>query len=127
MPLARLDTAFDHPDWIFEPKLDGFRALAHIENGTCRLISRNRNPFKTFPRLCSAIADTIRCSAVLDGEIVFVGPDGQPRFYDLMRRRSPQHFFAFDLLWHDGEDLRTLPLLARKRRLRALIAPQPCP
>jgi bifunctional non-homologous end joining protein LigD len=51
---------------------------------------------------------------------------GQPRFYDLMRRRSPQHFYAFDLIWHDREDLRTLPLIERKRRLRALIPPQPC-
>jgi ATP-dependent DNA ligase len=47
MPLAR-DTPFDHPDWIFEPKLDGFRAIAYGEDGACRLVSRNRNVFKTF-------------------------------------------------------------------------------
>jgi hypothetical protein len=37
MPLARLATPFDHPDWIFEPKMDGFRAVAYVEGGACRL------------------------------------------------------------------------------------------
>jgi bifunctional non-homologous end joining protein LigD len=44
-----------------------------------------------------------------------------------MRRRSPQHFFAFDLLWLNGRDLRALPLLERKRLLRQVVPPQPCP
>jgi len=47
MPLARLHQAFVHRDWLFEPKMDGFRAIAHIQNGTCKLVSRNRNAFKT--------------------------------------------------------------------------------
>jgi bifunctional non-homologous end joining protein LigD len=41
MPLARLHAPFDHPDWVFEPKLDGFRAFAYVEAGACRLVSRN--------------------------------------------------------------------------------------
>jgi bifunctional non-homologous end joining protein LigD len=127
MPLARFAVPFDHPAWIFEPKLDGFRALAHIEGGKCRLVSRNRNAFKTFPVLAQAIGAAIPHEAVLDGEIVYVGPDGKPRFYDLMRRRGPQHFYAFDLLWLDGRDVRALPLLERKRLLRGLIPPQPAP
>ena len=53
--------------------------------------------------------------AVLDGEIVYVGRDGRPEFYNLMRRRSPQYFYAFDILWLDGKDLRGLPLLKRKQ------------
>ena len=65
-------------------------------------------------------------SAILDGEIVRLGSDGKPLFYELMRRRAPQHFYAFDLLWINGDDLRALPLLERKRRLRKLItAPGP--
>ena len=92
MPLARLPEPFDHPDWIFELKYDGFRALAHLENGAIEA--------KT---------------AVLDGEIVYLGKDGRPEFYSLMRRRSPQHFYAFDLLWLDGRDLRQL--MERKRML----------
>jgi bifunctional non-homologous end joining protein LigD len=127
MPLAHLGEPFDHEDWIFEPKLDGFRTLAHVENGQCRLMSRNQHPFKAFPKLAAAIAAAVPHEAVLDGEIVHLGPDGKPRFYDLMRRRSPQHFYAFDLLRLDGHDLRMLPLLERKRILRRLIPPQPSP
>ena len=54
MPLARLATPFDHPDFIFEPKMDGFRAVAYVEGGACRLVSRNRNAFKTFEPLAQA-------------------------------------------------------------------------
>jgi ATP-dependent DNA ligase len=46
MPLARFDSPFEHPDLIFEPKLDGFRAVAYIEGGACRPISRNPNSLK---------------------------------------------------------------------------------
>src|SRR5207237_342075 len=65
--------------------------------------------------------------AVLDGEIVCLGPDGKPEFYKLMRRRSPQHFYAFDILWLDGRDLRHVPLLRRKRILRRIVPLQPAP
>lgn len=51
MPLARLNGAFDHPDWMFEPQRDGFRAPAHIEHGSARFVSRNGNTFKSFPTL----------------------------------------------------------------------------
>jgi ATP-dependent DNA ligase len=75
MPLARFDVPFEHPDWIFEPKMDGFRALAYVEGGACRLVSRNRNAFKTFEPLAQAIAEELTGrSAVLDGEIVRPGP-----------------------------------------------------
>src|SRR5947209_6935048 len=119
MPLAQLPERFDHEDWIFEPKLDRFRALAYLEKGKVRLLSRNGNAFKNFPDLCSTMAASIETeSAVLDGEIVLLGQDGRPEFYNLMRRRSPQYFSAFDVLWLDGEDLRMLPLIERKKVLR---------
>src|SRR5215831_11036202 len=95
MPLARFDVPFEHPDWIFEPKMDGFRAVAYVEGGTCRWVSRNWNAFKTFEPLATAIG---------------------PMFYELMRRRGPFCFYAFDLLWLDGIDLRERPLSERKNR-----------
>ena len=58
---------------------------------------------------------------VLDGEIVYLDGDGKPQFYSLLRHRGPQRFVAFDLLWMSGRDLRMLPLVERKRRLRALV------
>jgi ATP-dependent DNA ligase len=57
--------------------------------------------------------------AILDGEIVHPGPDGRPMFYELMRRRGPFCFYAFDLLWLDASDLRDRALAARTRLLRA--------
>jgi bifunctional non-homologous end joining protein LigD len=122
MPLARFDAPFEHPDWIFEPKLDGFRAVAYVEDGACRLVSRNRNAFKTFEPLAQAIGREFpRRSAILDGEIVRPGPDGRPMFYELMRRRGPFCFYAFDLLWLDDTDLRGLALSGRKALLRKLL------
>jgi bifunctional non-homologous end joining protein LigD len=125
MPLARFDRPFEHPDWIFEPKMDGFRAVAYVEGGTCRLVSRNHNAFKTFDSLAQTIGqDLSGRAAILDGEIVRPGPDGRPLFYELMRRRGPFCFYAFDLLWLDARDLRDRPLAERKTLLRELL-PRP--
>jgi bifunctional non-homologous end joining protein LigD len=89
MPLARLQAPFDHPDWLFELKYDGFRALAYVDNGGVQLVSRKGNVYKPFANLCAALAQTLS-PAVLDGEIVHMGADGRPQFYDLLKRRSPQ-------------------------------------
>jgi bifunctional non-homologous end joining protein LigD len=96
--------------------------LAYVEDGTARLVSRNGNTFKTFPGLTAAIGPATACrNAVLDGEIVHLAKDGTPDFFALMRRRTPQHFCAFDLLWLDGRDVRGLPLTERKRLLRRIV------
>jgi bifunctional non-homologous end joining protein LigD len=121
MPLAVLDEPFDHDGFIFELKYDGFRALAYLDSGRCRLIFRNCHEFKTFPDLCTAIGQALPGQVVLDGEIVYLGKDGCARVYDLMRRRAPQYFYAFDLLWKDGQDLRGLPLIKRKRLLKKIV------
>ena len=63
---------------------------------------------------------------VLDGEIVILDSEGRSQFYELMRRRAGAVFYAFDCLALDGEDLRTLPLLERKQRLKALIRGMNC-
>src|SRR5215469_4006402 len=71
MPLIRRPRPFSDPDWAFEIKWDGFRALAHIENGRCRLVSRNGNEFKSFPALNIALPLECRAQqAIIDGEIV---------------------------------------------------------
>jgi hypothetical protein len=92
--------------WIFELKYDGFRALGYIDSGQCWLVSRRGTAYKSFPQLCAAIGAAIPGQAVLDGEIVHLDAQGKPRFYDLMRRRMPQHYFAFGLLWLASRDLR---------------------
>ena len=71
MPLGRVRAPFSHSDWVYEIKWDGFRALAYVEDGVCRLVSRNGNVFKSFPALASGLPDKLRAgAAVLDGEIV---------------------------------------------------------
>jgi bifunctional non-homologous end joining protein LigD len=128
MVLARAKEAFDHPEWLFEPKLDGFRALAYVEGGECRLVSRKKHAYKSFPLLCASIAVGLKVeSAILDGEIVCIGTDGHPIFSELLYHRSKPYLYAFDLLWLNGKDLRKLPLVARKRRLRRMIPPEPFP
>ena len=69
MPLASLHAPFDHPDWIFELKYDGFRALAYIDSRECQLVSRKGTVYRGFPRLCAAIGAAIPAHAVLDGEM----------------------------------------------------------
>src|SRR5262249_2137773 len=107
---------------LFELKLDGFRSLAYVEDGECRLMSRNRNAFKSWPEFCARVAKELKAdSAILDGEIVALDDHGRPQFYDLLFRRPEPRFFVFDLLWLDGEDLRNVPLMERKKRLRKII------
>jgi bifunctional non-homologous end joining protein LigD len=121
MPLGRRVLPFNHPDWLFEIKWDGFRSLVRVEHGNCRLISRNGNEFKSFSALNDAIAEQLRVSAVLDGEIVSLDDNGRPQFRDLLFRRGEPRFIAFDILQCNGEDLRYLPLIDRKLRLRSVL------
>jgi bifunctional non-homologous end joining protein LigD len=123
MRLARRPEPFDHPDWIYEVKFDGFRALAYVEDAKCRLVSRRRHEYQSFRALQSAIAQLEVQDAVIDGEIVCLDPLGRSQFYELMFRRREPYFYAFDLLWLNGEDLRGLPLLERKNRLRQICIP----
>jgi bifunctional non-homologous end joining protein LigD len=118
MPLRRSVEPFDDPDWIFELKYDGFRALAYVEEGRCRLASRNGNEFKSFSSLSQELGSAFASTAVLDGEIVCLDKKGRPQFYDLLYRRVSPVFVAFDILWRDNEDLRFLPLIDRKQELR---------
>jgi bifunctional non-homologous end joining protein LigD len=120
--LSRRKEPFDSDEFLFELKIDGFRALAHIENGKGELDSRNGNWFRGFADLSAWIAEHLRVeSAVLDGEIACVDEAGRPVFRDLLFRRRQWVFIAFDLLYLNGKDLRTLPLIERKARLKKLL------
>lgn len=123
MPLRRVREPFDHPDWIFELKYDGFRALAYITGGDCQLVSRNGNRFSRFSDFGYTIGQHFPCSgAVLDGEVVCLDADGQPQFNNLLFRRGDPVFAVFDVLVIGGRDLRSRPLWERKERLRELVA-----
>ncbi len=131
MPLQRRSLPFDDPDWIYELKMDGFRALAVIEHGRAQLLSRNGNPFASFSALAESISDSLpNVRAVIDGEICSLDKRGRPQFKNLMfHRGNPPCFFAFDLLTCDGKDYRRDALVDRKQELRRLLTniPAACP
>src|SRR6185503_18422338 len=125
MPLVRRAEPFTHADWLFEIKWEGFRSLAFIENGLCRLFSRHGNELKSFPE--ASISLPLECRAeraVLDGEIVCLDDTGHTNFENLLFRRGEPRFYTFDLLSCEGEDLRYLPLEERKHRLRGFVPSQ---
>jgi bifunctional non-homologous end joining protein LigD len=127
MRLLRIPEPFNHRDFIFEPKLDGFRAIAHARGHRCELVSRNGHTFKQWPQLAEEIAHAVRAhSAVLDGEICCLEADGRTHFNKLLFRREWPYFYAFDVLDIGGEDLRALPLLERKRRLLRIMPSVEC-
>jgi len=137
LPLDRARAPFSHADWLFEVKWDGFRALLYSDKDGVRLVSRNGNIFKSFPSVCEGLARDLkgrRC--VLDGEIVCLDSHGKPQFRDLLFRCAEPLYYAFDILWdehawsdddeerrrfHNGEDMRYLPLIDRKLRLHAFV------
>jgi bifunctional non-homologous end joining protein LigD len=81
---TRAPAAFDDPDWVFELKHDGFRALCHIGDGSCDLISRKNNRYKSFGPLREALAGLRVRDAVLDGEICSLDDEGRSQFNPLL-------------------------------------------
>src|SRR4051794_18244462 len=103
LPVIPKAGPFDGGEWIFELKYDGFRALAYLDHGRCRLISRNGHEFSSFATLTSSLARIPHEGGViLDGEVACVDAKGRPRFNDLLFRRREPCFFAFDLLHLNG-------------------------
>jgi bifunctional non-homologous end joining protein LigD len=122
LPLGRLAEPFDHPDWLFELKHDGFRALAVIEQGQCRFISRNRHRLTGFDDVGRALVEEVRADrAILDGELAVIDPDGRSLFAAMMNGRHLARFFAFDAVWINETDLRQQPLIERKKELKRVL------
>ncbi len=123
-------------NWIYEVKWDGVRALCYIQNGQVRMVSRNGNVIdRQYPEL-SILPHQIKAkTAIIDGEIAALNERGVPSFELLQRRinvadassvatlarHHPVVFYAFDLLYLDGRDLRGLPLVERKRMLKEVL------
>jgi bifunctional non-homologous end joining protein LigD len=122
MKLSAVPEPFDHENWIFELKHDGCRAVAYINESRCKLVSRRNNAYKSFESLREAIGTELRAQdAILDGEIVCLDSRGHSVFKDVLYRRGQPVFYAFELVWINGRDLRQKPLIERKKLLRRLI------
>jgi len=113
-------------DWMYEVKLDGYRALLIKRDGQVQIRSRNdKDLTATYPGVASAGKRLHAASAVVDGEVVALDPQGRPSFQALQHRGSNRGhaivFYAFDLLHLDGRDLTGSSLQARRARLAEVI------
>lgn len=110
----------DGPEWVYELKLDGYRAQAIREADGVRLLSRNGKDLgNRFARVVVALGDALMPNTVVDGELVAVDAHGRPSFQALQNAQpdTPVTFYAFDILMDRGEDLRALPLRDRLAHL----------
>ncbi|HEX6588585.1 MAG TPA: DNA ligase D [Longimicrobiales bacterium] len=117
-------------DWLHEIKFDGYRFLARAEKGDVALITRGGQDWSDrFGRIAAAVG-SLGVDAIIDGEAVVLDEEGRSSFQKLQnamddRGRSDVYFYAFDLLWLDGVDLRGAALVDRKEALRVLLANAP--
>jgi len=109
--------------WTFEVKFDGYRAIAYIRGGECKLVSRNGNDLTgRFADVAKALVKAVRSpNAVVDGEVARIDTTGRTSFSELQQGSGQLVYYAFDLLELDGKPLVDLPLRERKEQLQKLI------
>jgi bifunctional non-homologous end joining protein LigD len=122
------ERAFSNPNWLFEPKLDGYRVIATVEDGVVRLSSRRGlDCTNEYPWLAEALRRQPYRNVIFDGEIVALDPLGRPSFQLLQNRNSEPRpsllYYAFDVLYRDGYDLRGVVLEQRKELLESSLIP----
>jgi bifunctional non-homologous end joining protein LigD len=126
MKAVLTDERFSDPDWIFERKLDGIRCLAVRTGDRVRMLSRNDLDLGSrFPELLPRLRSEACQEYAIDGEVVaFEGSTTSfARLSQRARRPVKLFYYVFDVLWLEGNDVRALPLRARKRLLRAALSP----
>ena len=129
MQASSVKEPFDSPDWIFETKLDGYRAIAVIDStGKARIWSRNRLPLEQkFPTVRGTTEEMSLRSTILDGEVVALDEEGIPRFQLLQKwQKRPTAsvvYVLFDLLWDNRRDLTGKSVIQRRERLQEIITP----
>ena len=114
----------DGPNWLFEIKLDGYRAIAVKSGGRLNLFSRRRNSFNgQYSLVFEALAD-LPDNTVVDGEVVALNESGRPDFNLLQHYRAQAsriHYFVFDLLVYSNRDLTQLPLIERRQIMKSVL------
>ncbi|HEY6159945.1 MAG TPA: non-homologous end-joining DNA ligase, partial [Bacteroidia bacterium] len=124
--LAReAEKPFDHKDWIYELKWDGYRAIAETGARPVRLYSRNGNSFNASYPIVVQELQRLKLDAILDGEIVVLDENGKPDFQLLQNypgdTQHPIRYYAFDILFYKGENVCSRPLLGRKELLKKVL------
>jgi bifunctional non-homologous end joining protein LigD len=136
MLATSIEEPFDSPEWFFEIKWDGYRAVAFVEKGAVRLVSRNQNDLTGQYADLHDMAQFVDAkAAILDGEVIALDEQGRSSFSlmqqrtgfrDRNRRVAPRRdisvlYYAFDLLYLDGYDLRRVTLEDRKATLASIL------
>jgi len=115
---------FDNPDWLYEIKWDGYRAIGAWDGRKTQLYSRSGQDFsEKYAPINESLRDLKR-PAVVDGEVVVVGGQGNSSFNLLQRYQKNGGqllYYVFDILWCDGRDLTGLPLEDRKAVLEQIL------
>lgn len=125
------DKAPDSANWIHEIKFDGYRLQARLSRGKAKLLTRKGLDWShKFKGIADAVAELDADSALIDGELVVEGDDGVTSFSLLQEelksgRQNRLVYYVFDLLYLDGQDLRSLPLAERKEALAQLVKSAP--
>ena len=119
MLATAVDKPFSSNEWLFELKLDGYRAIAELRNGKLLFYSRNGlSLIKRYPPIVVALRK-LKMDMVLDGEIVLLNEKGKPDFQKLQNySRNNSYslaYYVFDILSFEGNDLKDLPLIERKK------------
>jgi bifunctional non-homologous end joining protein LigD len=137
LTLASLsETPFSNPDWLFEVKWDGVRGVSYLANGEVSVRSRTGREISVeYPEVRDLANQLDATEAIVDGELVALDSAGRSNFQKLQNRAGvrnpsqqllesiPATYYAFDLLYCDGYDLRKVPLEQRKNLLKQLLRP----
>ena len=121
-----VDEAPEGDEWLHEIKYDGYRLVCHVKDNKAKLYTRNQKNWTDRFAAVAEAAEKIDCdAAVLDGEIVAVDENGISHFQHLQQSLKGKgrrlYYYVFDLLYLDGYDLRKLPLVDRKEKLKDLL------
>lgn len=123
-----VDQPPDGDDWLHEVKFDGYRLICRIDGSHIQLLTRNHLDWTPrFPALATALKSLPLRSGILDGEVVVLDEHAVSSFQRLQNSFSASNsdafdLYLFDLLYLDGKDLQSLPLVERKQRLQELLA-----
>jgi DNA ligase D-like protein (predicted ligase) len=127
MLLLRTESLPDSNRWLYELKLDGYRAIAFKRNGVVHLRSRNDNDFSgRYPGVVKGLAK-LPDNTVIDGEVVAFGPDGRPSFNTLQNHGSaagPVVYYVFDVMVLGGQDVMRESLETRRELLEKKVLPK---
>jgi bifunctional non-homologous end joining protein LigD len=114
---------FNHKDWLYELKWDGYRVISYCSGKNVELKSKGNNNFNRRFSVIKTELEKMNLNAVLDGEIVCLDANGRANFTELItgRNRGLLVYYVFDIIWFNGYDLQEVPLYERRKILKSIL------